>query len=114
MNAHDKFLEEPYTAAELDQERLQEKISAEAEALLAEWQKAPSAEDYTHNFELLMDERARIIQVTAFALGQVGTFTESFLSVSERDAAVMIGNHVIEMVRACALDVATFLTVDAL
>ena len=112
MNAHDKFLESPYMLEDIDHTALQAEIASEAEALLAEWAVKSKAEEATDGYDLLTDERGDIVHIVAFALAQIG---QEMLAtrVTERDAAVLVGNSVIRMVRACAIKVATHAVTEA-
>ena len=112
MNAHDKFLERPYVMADIDHTALQAVIASEAEALLAEWAVKSKAEESADGYDLLTDERGDIVHIVAFALAQIG---QELLAcrVTERDAAVLVGNAVIRMVKGCALRVATHTVTEA-
>jgi hypothetical protein len=112
MNEHDKWLESPYAAAEIDHERLQAEISAQADALLAEWAVKSKAEESADGYELLIDDRGDIVHIAAFALAQIGQDVLA-CRVTERDAAVLVGNAVIRMVKACAVQVATHTLTEA-
>lgn len=102
MNSHDRWLQKPYEEQEAAAQERKARIATESEALMIEWVDIGKAINSVDGFELLLDERARIVSNVALCLDLVerGKFTKG-------DAVAYIGNSVINMVKAAAVNVAT-------
>jgi hypothetical protein len=101
MNAHDKWLQAPYEAAEEQEAHRQAAIAAEADALLAEWKNFGQAMADVDGYELLLEERTSIVNAVAFFLGEQNGTPEVLDAVK-----TCIADRIIDLVKDAALKVA--------
>jgi len=97
MNAHQKFLEQPYERNEVDHELLQARIADEAEIRLREWERIEGASRDAHDYELLLNDLDFIISYAAKKLAE-----EDMVQ-----AMTQLGFYVASKVQRAAVEVAT-------
>ncbi len=98
MNAHQKYLEQPYEQESIDHAALQEKINFDAADRLIEWQGIEGAGRDAHDYELLRDEIDFIINYAAKKLAEE----------DQHVAMCQLGHYVAAKVKAAAIHVATY------
>ena len=100
MNAHDKWLQEPYARQEVDHEMLEARIASEADVLMHEWSNAVAAENAVHDNELLLDDRAQIVAVTCAMLQDT--------SLTKSEQFELIGRFISHKIKVASMVVATY------
>ena len=98
MNAHQKYLEQPYKQVEANHTALQERINLVAADRLVQWQGIEGAGRDAHDYELLRDEIDFIINYAAKKLSEE----------DQHIAMCQLGFYIANKVKKAALHVATY------